>query len=153
MHPIRLILGGALGEVLSGPGMAQAPPEAAPCTVQEISRRTLSLAEDLELYVAPDVFVANAAGDALLAGTPNYLFGRGSDGTEFLVAQDSVFGALLKADGSVRVIPSPIDPQLMGAVSAPLPDTRSDRPAIGLTMFGVTTPCVTAISAAFSAGE
>lgn len=33
----------------------------------------------------------------------------------------------------------------MAAVAAP---TASDKPAIGLTMFGVTTPCVTAISAA-----
>jgi hypothetical protein len=108
----------ALYALLSAPAAAQAPPLTASCIVQEISRRTVSVADDVELYVAPDLFVANAAGDVLLAGTPNYLFGRRSDGTEFLVKRDSVFGAVLKADGSVRVVPSPMDPQLLGAVSA-----------------------------------
>jgi uncharacterized protein (UPF0261 family) len=35
---------------------------------------------------------------------------------------------------------------LVGAVSAPTPVASSDLPAIGLTMFGVTTPCVTTIA-------
>jgi len=39
---------------------------------------------------------------------------------------------------------------LLGMVSNPAPATAG-RPAIGLTMFGVTTPCVTAISAALAA--
>lgn len=35
---------------------------------------------------------------------------------------------------------------LAGALSAPPVDRGQDRPALGLTMFGVTTPCVTAIT-------
>jgi uncharacterized protein (UPF0261 family) len=35
---------------------------------------------------------------------------------------------------------------LVGAVTAPAPAPSADLPALGLTMFGVTTPCVTAIA-------
>lgn len=35
---------------------------------------------------------------------------------------------------------------LVGAVTAPVPTAGADLPALGLTMFGVTTPCVTAIA-------
>ena len=45
-----------------------------------------------------------------------------------------------------RVILSNAAQALVGAVSAPTPVTTTDLPAIGLTMFGVTTPCVTAIA-------
>jgi uncharacterized protein (UPF0261 family) len=45
-----------------------------------------------------------------------------------------------------RVILSNAAHALVGAVSAPIPAITSDLPAIGLTMFGVTTPCVTAIA-------
>lgn len=45
-----------------------------------------------------------------------------------------------------RVILSNAAHALVGAVSAPKPATARDLPAIGLTMFGVTTPCVTAIA-------
>lgn len=38
--------------------------------------------------------------------------------------------------------------QIAGAVRFPLPDDENDKPAIGLTMFGVTTPCIEAVSAA-----
>ena len=34
---------------------------------------------------------------------------------------------------------------LAGAVAAPAPSAQADRPAVGVTMFGVTTPCVTAV--------
>lgn len=46
-----------------------------------------------------------------------------------------------------RVILSNAAHALVGAVTAPKPDAATDLPAIGLTMFGVTTPCVTAIAA------
>ena len=39
---------------------------------------------------------------------------------------------------------------LAGALSAPRPDPGVDRPALGLTMFGVTTPCVTAVTEALA---
>jgi uncharacterized protein (UPF0261 family) len=45
-----------------------------------------------------------------------------------------------------RVILSNTAHALVGAVAAPRPAAAADRPAIGLTMFGVTTPCVTAIA-------
>ncbi|MBL9053442.1 MAG: Tm-1-like ATP-binding domain-containing protein [Tabrizicola sp.] len=45
-----------------------------------------------------------------------------------------------------RVILSNAAHALVGAISAPTPEAASDLPAIGLTMFGVTTPCVTAIA-------
>jgi len=35
---------------------------------------------------------------------------------------------------------------IVGMISHPLPDIDDSKPALGLTMFGVTTPCVTAIS-------
>jgi uncharacterized protein (UPF0261 family) len=37
---------------------------------------------------------------------------------------------------------------IVGMVSHPLPDIDDNKPALGLTMFGVTTPCVSAISTA-----
>lgn len=46
-----------------------------------------------------------------------------------------------------RVILSNAAHALVGAVTAPRPAPDAGRPAIGLTMFGVTTPCVTAITA------
>ena len=45
-----------------------------------------------------------------------------------------------------RVILSNAAHALVGAVTAPPPPANADLPAFGLTMFGVTTPCVTAIS-------
>lgn len=45
-----------------------------------------------------------------------------------------------------RVILSNAAHALIGAATATRPAVDTDRPAIGLTMFGVTTPCVTAIS-------
>ena len=45
-----------------------------------------------------------------------------------------------------RVILSNAAHALVGAVTAPPPLTATGHPAIGLTMFGVTTPCVTAIT-------
>jgi uncharacterized protein (UPF0261 family) len=45
-----------------------------------------------------------------------------------------------------RVILSNAANALVGAVNAPPPATDAGLPALGLTMFGVTTPCVTAIA-------
>ena len=45
-----------------------------------------------------------------------------------------------------RVILSNAAHALVGAVTAPRPAVADDLPALGLTMFGVTTPCVTAIA-------
>lgn len=46
-----------------------------------------------------------------------------------------------------RVILSNAAHALIGAARAPAPAPTADLPALGLTMFGVTTPCVTAIAA------
>ena len=40
---------------------------------------------------------------------------------------------------------------LAGMMAHQVPQTRGDRPAVGLTMFGVTTPCVEQVSAALEA--
>jgi uncharacterized protein (UPF0261 family) len=40
---------------------------------------------------------------------------------------------------------------LAGMIAHPIPPAKSTRPALGLTMFGVTTPCVQAITAALEA--
>ncbi len=40
---------------------------------------------------------------------------------------------------------------IAGMARAPAPDVTDERPAIGITMFGVTTPCVTAVAAALEA--
>lgn len=45
-----------------------------------------------------------------------------------------------------RVILSNAVHALIGAATAPKPASDADLPALGLTMFGVTTPCVTAIA-------
>ncbi len=45
-----------------------------------------------------------------------------------------------------RVILSNAAHALLGAVSAVRPETDDAKPAIGLTMFGVTTPCITALT-------
>jgi uncharacterized protein (UPF0261 family) len=45
-----------------------------------------------------------------------------------------------------RVILSNAAHALLGAVSAPAVGATDSKPAIGLTMFGVTTPCITAIT-------
>ncbi|RYI03270.1 MAG: UPF0261 family protein, partial [Acetobacteraceae bacterium] len=45
-----------------------------------------------------------------------------------------------------RVILSNAAHAVIGAVGAPQPKSKTDLPAIGLTMFGVTTPAVTAIA-------
>ncbi len=45
-----------------------------------------------------------------------------------------------------RVVLSNAAHALMGAIRAPKVSSRNARPAIGLTMFGVTTPCVTSIT-------
>lgn len=37
---------------------------------------------------------------------------------------------------------------IAGMARAAIPATKDDRPAVGITMFGVTTPCVTAVTAA-----
>jgi hypothetical protein len=71
-----------------------------------------------ELYVAPRTFVANARGESLLAGTPNYIFTRGADGRGVLVGRDSILGALISANGNARVIAAPIDPHLVTGVRA-----------------------------------
>ncbi|PKH25019.1 hypothetical protein CIG19_06460 [Enterobacterales bacterium CwR94] len=41
--------------------------------------------------------------------------------------------------------------QIAGAVRFAVPESAEDKPALGLTMFGVTTPCIQAVSEALSA--
>src|SRR5699024_7794201 len=39
---------------------------------------------------------------------------------------------------------------LAGMLSNPLPEATDDKPALGLTMFGVTTPCISQLTEALS---
>jgi hypothetical protein len=95
-----------------------APAAADSCSVAAISHYPLVLANDDEIYVAPETFAANPNGDILLAGTPNYIFARRDDGTGVLMGRDSLFGAIITAAGGVSAIPPPLDPRLVTGVRA-----------------------------------
>jgi hypothetical protein len=88
------------------------------CTVHELSRHPLRLENGDYLYVAPKSLVANATGEALLAGTPNYIFRRDEEGAGHLIGRDSLFGAVVGTDGQARPVLSPIDPRRVLGVSA-----------------------------------
>jgi hypothetical protein len=86
------------------------------CAVRELSRARLVVEERRELYVEPVALAANPRGDALLAGRPNYLWKRSRSGEAKLVGRDSVFGAVIAADGTARTIRSPVPAWLLGTV-------------------------------------
>jgi hypothetical protein len=83
--------------------------------VREVSRIPLVVEGGSELYVEPTAF-AVSRGDLLLAGTPNYLWRRRPGSRVALVAQDSVFGAIIASDGKARIIHAPISPRLVHSV-------------------------------------
>lgn len=83
-----------------------------------MSRQAVSAVDGRELYVEPVEFSASREGRLLLAGTPNYVWTRDSGGTLAAVARDSIFGALVDDSGRARMIPSPIDPQLLSGIRA-----------------------------------
>lgn len=94
------------------------PAAASSCSVAAISHYPLVLANNHEIYVAPETFAANSNGDILLSGTPNYIFARPADGTGVLIGRDSLFGAIISATGRVSAIQPPLDPRLVTGVRA-----------------------------------
>lgn len=113
------IAAGVLHSFTGGLG-AQPFPRAAgdSCSVTAISHHLLVLANNHEIYVAPETFAANSKGDVLLAGTPNYIFARPADSTGVLIGRDSLFGAILSVTGRVSAIRPPLDPHLVTGVRA-----------------------------------
>ena len=94
----------------AAPAQTALPAQTAPgCTIRETSRTPLVVQGARELYIEPNA-VLPSRGEVMLAGTPNYLFAPGgvNDFRDFV--QDSVFGAIVGADGKGRLVPAPIDP-------------------------------------------
>jgi hypothetical protein len=92
-----------------GPGSTEA------CSVRETSRDPLTVEDGRLLYVEPGTF--SVSGDqVLLAGTPNFLTTRAPGGEVVALVEDSVFGAVLAADGTARTVASPVDGRLVTGV-------------------------------------
>ena len=111
------MLGTIIGwvSVVSTEAAAQTPPpssrgpgSASACTVREASRSPLVVNGTRELYVEPTAVVLSRS-EILFAGSPNYLWAPGGAGDARDFVQDSVFGAVLGADGRGRLVPAPID--------------------------------------------
>ena len=84
--------------------------------MEELSRRRLATADSTFVYVAPERFVSNAAGDIFLAGRPNLLYRRDSTGRGAKVAEDSLLGAIVRADGTVDLVRPPFSARRLGYV-------------------------------------
>jgi len=87
------------------------------CVVQDVAEQVLTVGEARELYVEPAALVASG-GDVLLAGSPNYLWTRDSGGKLLAESQDSVFGVVVREDGSAVLVGSPVSPQLIEVIRA-----------------------------------
>ncbi len=94
------------------------PAQALGCTGQELSRTRLIVDGGRELYVEPSVLAVSGS-RSLLAGKPSYLFLKRDAGeTAELESRNTVFGVVLDADGSARVVPAPPVPgSLLAAVA------------------------------------
>ncbi len=94
------------------------------CTVRETSRTPLLVDGLREIYIEPTA-VLPSRGGILFAGTPNYLYAPGFSEQFRDFVQDSVFGAVLGADGRARLVPAPIDPtRITGVRGVALDDGR-----------------------------
>ena len=118
MRPFRAVLVVAQLSVAATSGWAQdtSAPTPSACTIRETSRTPLTVG-DRELYVEPTVVLPSGA-EVLLAGRPNYLFQAGPLTTRRDFAADSVFGAIVDAQGRARLVPSPIDPTRVASTRA-----------------------------------
>lgn len=79
------------------------------CTVRELSRTPLVIDGGREMYIEPTAVVPRR-GEILLAGSPNYIHPPAGQGSATDFIQDSVFGAILSADGDTRLVPAPVGP-------------------------------------------
>ena len=118
MRLFRVVLAGAQLSLAATSGWAQdtGAPAANTCTMRETSRTPLTIG-DRELYVEPTVVMPSGV-EVLLAGRPNYLFEAGPLTTRRDFTADSVFGAIIDAQGRARLVPSPIDPARVASTRA-----------------------------------
>lgn len=103
-------------------GCVQAQASYDDCSLHEVSRERLIMADGRQLYVEPVVLEANSGGDVLLAGTYNHLFEKTAEGEWEFVARDSVFGALIPKTGAPQVVPSPLPGKLLKGIRAAASD-------------------------------
>lgn len=87
------------------------------CVVRDVAEQVLTIGASRELYVEPSVLVA-AGGDVLLAGSPNYLWTRDPNGKLLPESRDSVFGVVVRDDGSAVLVGAPVLPQLIEVIRA-----------------------------------
>ncbi len=87
------------------------------CAITETSRTPLVVDGNREMYIEPTV-VLPSGNRILLAGRPNYLFSPHRSPASPGITQDSVFGAVLDAQGRASLVPAPIDPALVAHTRA-----------------------------------
>lgn len=86
--------------------------------MREVSRKPLVVEGGRQLYVEPAAFVANSRGEVLLGGSTNFLTSFGPDGKVNGMSRDSVFGAVIRPDGSAHIVGAPIEGRLMSGIRA-----------------------------------
>lgn len=87
------------------------------CTVQQFSQEPLVVDDGRLVYVEADAF-AVSQGAVFLAGTPNFVTQMDAGGKVTGVAQDSIFGAVIGAEGRSFIVPSPVDVRLLTGIRA-----------------------------------
>jgi hypothetical protein len=87
------------------------------CTIDEAARTPLTVQGGRKLYIEP-VALSPSGSEVLLAGWPSYLFARSGGGTPHRVSTESIFGAVITADGGARTVRSPINSRLLSEVRA-----------------------------------
>jgi hypothetical protein len=102
----------------SGTDIGAAAANAPSCKVELVSQRRLAVDSATLLQIQPLIVEASSNGDILIGGLFTHLFRKSEDGTWTFVEQDSIFGAIIAADGAVRIVKSPISRRLMDAPTA-----------------------------------
>lgn len=106
------------GPVPAALDVSAGSPAPTSCTVRELSREPLILADGRMLYVDPEVAVADARGDVLLAGTRTYLMTPAPDGSGYVWETDAVFGAVVPRVGQARAVAQPLADAIVEGISA-----------------------------------
>ena len=116
------------------------------CTGEEISRNRLTVDGGRELFIESSVLAVSGS-RTLLAGKPSYLFlKRNPDEPAELGSRNTVFGVVLEADGSARLVPAPPVPGRILAAVAGIGTTANSWRVIfaEVDSVGVNDPKVTA---------
>lgn len=87
------------------------------CEATELGRQYLRFQDGTEAYIAPNSFARGAAEEYFLAGTPNYVFGRGPNGQGVLQGRDSILGAIISRE-TAYAVNSPLGTHLATLVRA-----------------------------------